>query len=46
METPVVIEIARLMQPLDRDPFLIGLGGPVLTPSPKSAPTGPDRTTP
>jgi hypothetical protein len=31
MEMPLVVETLRLLQPVDRDPFLIGLGGPALT---------------
>jgi len=44
METPLVTETLGLLKPLDRDPFLIGLGGPARTspgpPSPDGAPTG------
>jgi hypothetical protein len=28
MEMPLVVEMLGLVQPVDRDPFLIGLGGP------------------
>ena len=38
METPLVNEMPRLLLPVDRDPFLIGLSGPPTAPEPASSP--------
>jgi len=40
METPLVVEKLRVLQPVEREPFLIGLGSPA--PSPP-VPLPPDR---
>jgi hypothetical protein len=51
MEMPLVVETLRLLQPVERDPFLIGLSGPAPTttacPDPRAliAPHNPPRNT-
>jgi hypothetical protein len=51
MEMPLVVETLGLVQPVDRDPFLIGLAGPAPTtpasPEPRALiePPNPRRNT-
>ena len=40
MQTPHVVETPGLLEPLDGDPFLIGLGGSPRTPLAPSSPEG------